>query len=230
MFVEVPARLLRDRALWLALAAFWGVFFVSLALGAASRSYCEAVVGPDVLASLERAYASPARGRDGNAGSFATGIYVIHNAGIGLRCFAGGLFFGIGGLVITVSNAVQLGAIFGHMLVGSSRGNFVEFVTAHGPFELTAIVFSAAAGMRLGFSLVATGGLSRSASLRRAVREATPTMAAAVVLFCLAAMIEGFLSPSSAPYAVKAAVAIASTLLLLGYVVGLGWMGNRSAA
>jgi len=88
-------------------------------------------------------------------------------------------------------------------------------------------VFSAAAGMRLGFSLVSTGGLSRLAALRQAANEAMPAMGVAVVLFCLAALIEGFLSPSSAPYAVKAAVAIISSLLLVFYVVGLGLVARR---
>jgi uncharacterized membrane protein SpoIIM required for sporulation len=222
MFVVVPRRLVHDRALWLAFAIFWGIFLASLALAVPSRAYREQVVGPDALDSLEQSFSEPVRGRSGNASGAMSGFYVIHNAGIGLRCFAGGLVFGVGGLVITVSNAVQLGAMFGHMFTVPARGNFIEFVTAHGPFELTAIVFSAAAGMRLGFSLVATGGLARGASLRRAVGEATPTMALAVILFCLAAIIEGFVSPSNAPYAAKAGVAAVSTILLAGYVFGLG--------
>jgi hypothetical protein len=49
---------------------------------------------------------------------------------------------------------------------------------------------------------------------------------AALVLFVLAAGIEGFLSPSSAPYAIKAAVAILSCVLLLFYFVVLG-LRNR---
>jgi uncharacterized membrane protein SpoIIM required for sporulation len=159
-----------------------------------------------------------------------SGFYVIHNAGIGLRCFAGGLLLGVGGLFITVSNALQLGVMFGYMFTSPSRDNFIEFVTAHGPFELTAIVFSAAAGMRLGFSIIATGGLSRGASLRKAVGEATPTMAVAVILFCLAAIIEGFVSPSPLPYAAKAAVAAVSTLLLVVYVFGLGLSGGAARA
>jgi uncharacterized membrane protein SpoIIM required for sporulation len=230
MFHNVPRRLLGDRALWLAFAIFWGIFFASLALGVASRTYCEQVLGPDVLASLEHSFSQPPRQRGGNVGSAMSGFYVFHNAGIGLRCFAGGLVFGVGGLFITVSNSVQLGAMFGYMLTVDQRDNFLEFVTAHGPFELTAIVFSAAAGMRLGFSLIATGGLSRGASLRRAVGEATPTMAAAVILYCLAAIIEAFLSPSSAPYAVKAAAAVVSAAILLFYVFGLGLMGRESRA
>jgi uncharacterized membrane protein SpoIIM required for sporulation len=230
LFVHVPRRLVADRALWLAFAIFWGIFLASGALGYASRNYCEQVIGADALASLEHSFSKPVRRNSADMSSAASGFYVINNAGIGLRCFAGGLILGVGGLFITVSNAVQLGAVFGYMFTVDSRGNFIEFVTGHGPFELTAIVFSAAAGMRLGFSLIATGGLARGASLRRAVREATPTMAAAVILFCLAALIEGFLSPSPAPYAVKAGVAIASSAILLFYVFGLGLMGSTPRA
>ena len=230
LFVHVPRRLLRDRALWLAFAIFWGIFLAAGALGYSSRSFCEQVVGADALASVEHSFAKPVRRNTADVGSAASGFYVIHNAGIGLRCFAGGLILGVGGLFITVSNALQLGVIFGYMLTVDSRDNFLEFVTGHGPFELTAIVFSAAAGMRLGFSLIATGGLSRGASLGRAVREATPTMAVAVILFCLAAVIEGFLSPSPAPYAVKAAVAGISVAILLFYVFGLGLLGGTPRA
>ena len=49
---------------------------------------------------------------------------------------------------------------------------------------------------------------------------------AAVVLFCLAAVIEGFLSPSAAPYPVKAGVALVSSAILLFYVVVLGLRGR----
>ncbi len=230
LFHEVPRRILFDRTVWLAFAVFWGIFFAAFALGYTSRAFCEEVVGVDALTSLEESFSKPITGRNASASSAMGGFYVIHNAGIGLRCFAGGLLLGVGGLFITVSNALQLGTMFGYMFTVDARDNFITFVTAHGPFELTAIVFSAAAGMRLGFSLIATGGLSRGASLRRAVDEATPTMATAVVLFCFAALIEGFLSPSGAPYAVKAAIAILSTLVLFFYVFVLGWLGRDTRA
>ncbi len=227
VFVVLPRRLLRDRALWLAMAVFWGIFFFSFFLGYRSREYCEHIVGAGTLGQMQDSFAKAPVGREGDVGGVMAGFYIIHNAGIGLRCFTAGLIFGVGGLFITISNAVQLGAMFGFMLTVEERGNFLQFVTAHGPFELTAIVFSAAAGMRLGFSLVSTGGLSRLAALRQAANEAMPAMGVAVVLFCLAALIEGFLSPSSAPYAVKAAVAIISSLLLVFYVVGLGLIARE---
>jgi uncharacterized membrane protein SpoIIM required for sporulation len=222
MFYELPRRLLRDRALWLAFAVFWGVFGLALMLSYSSRDFTQEVVGEAAMAQIQEMYSGPVFGRNPNASSLMAGFYVLNNASIGLQCFAGGLLLGVGGLYVTISNALQLGAIFGFMLTVPERQNFLQFVTAHGPFELTAIVFSAAAGMRLGFSLIATGGLSRAASLRLAAAQAVPTMGAAVILFCLAALVEGFLSPSGAPYPVKAGAAIASTVVLVLYVVGLG--------
>jgi uncharacterized membrane protein SpoIIM required for sporulation len=230
MFREVPRRLLFDRTLWLAFTIFWGIFFAAMALGYASRDFCEQVVGEAALETLESSFSETKWGRNADSSSAMGGFYVFHNAGIGLRCFASGLVLGVGGMFITVSNALQLGAMFGYMFTTDARGNFIEFVTAHGPFELTAIVFSAAAGMRLGFSLISTGGLSRGASLWKAVDEAVPTMGAAVVLFCLAAVIEGFVSPSAAPYPVKAGVALLSMAILFFYVVVLGWIGRDSRA
>jgi uncharacterized membrane protein SpoIIM required for sporulation len=106
--------------------------------------------------------------------------------------------------------------------------NFYQFVTAHAPFELTAIVLSGAAGMRLGFSMIFTRGLSRAASLRLAGRESIPTVSAAVILFVLAAIVEGFISPSELPYAIKAIVCALSSALLMFYFVMLGLQPNAS--
>ena len=99
----------------------------------------------------------------------------------------------------------------------------MEFVTAHGPFELTAIVLSAAAGMRLGFSLISTRGRSRLDSLKQNLKYVVPTLVAACLLFIGAALIEGFISPSDLPYAFKALVGGVCSALLLSYFVLLGW-------
>ncbi len=235
MFRVVPKQLYHDRFLRIAFVIFWGGFLASFFLASKYSmvpGYAKEIVGNDGLVQIEEMYTGlPFQERDYlDSGLFdidrsaAAGFYIFHNTSIGIRCFVMGLLFGVGGLFATVFNALYLGAIFGYMTTTPQgvQDNFFEFVTAHGPFELNAIVLSAAAGMRLGFSLVSTGGLTRVASLTKAGRESLPIMAVAVVLFFLAAMIEGFLSPSPAPYAVKALVAGLSTLLLLGYFVILG--------
>jgi uncharacterized membrane protein SpoIIM required for sporulation len=84
-------------------------------------------------------------------------------------------------------------------------------------------VISAGAGLRLGVSWLVTGGLTRAGALRNAGREAMPMMGAGVVLFLGAALIEGFISPSGLPYAVKAVVAVVCSGILMFYFVVLGF-------
>ena len=230
MLLRVPRRLLHDRTLWLAFCIFWGAFLAAAFCAYVSPRFTEEAVGREMMQSMEEMYAKPLARRNANEAGVMAGFYVQHNAGIGLQCFAAGLLIGVAGLFITASNAVILGAVFGHMATVPQRDNFFNFVTAHGPFELTAIVLASAAGMRLGFSIVDTRGQTRIASLRRAGREALPAMCASIILFGLAAIIEGFISPTELPYAVKAAVALISTVLLLAYVFVLGTRREVSRA
>ncbi len=227
LLVEVPRRLFSDNCLRLAFCIFWGVFLLAAAMACTNPGFAEGIINKNMMAQLEEMYAEPMAGRNANIGGFMTGFYQSHNTTIGLRCFAFGLLFGVGGLFETVFNAALLGAVFGYMTTVPQGDNFFHFVTAHGPLELTAVVLSAAAGMRLGFSLVDTRGLTRAASLRRASGEAMPTMGAAMVMFLLAALIEGFLSPSAAPYWIKAVVAVVSAGMLTFYFVILGYPRGR---
>ena len=80
------------------------------------------------------------------------GFYIQHNTTIGLQCFAWGLFFGLGSLYELLSNGDRSsGRSSATWRTSPHAANFFTFVTAHGPFELTAIVFSGAAGLRLGY-------------------------------------------------------------------------------
>ena len=75
-------------------------------------------------------------------------------------------------------------------------------------------MLSAAAGLRLGWALLDTRGWSRLESLQRTAPEALATAGLATVLFILAAFLEGFVSPSTLPYATKAGVAVATAAAL----------------
>ena len=222
IFDRLPRRLFHDGYLRLAFVLFWGFFLASMYLGYASDGFAERVVGEDELRSMEDMHSDSTQGRDVDEGLGAVGFYIRHNTSIGLQCFGLGLLFGVGGIFITISNAVSLGTVFGHMATLTTETDFWEFVTAHGPFELTGIVVMSAAGMRLGFSIVATGGYTRGESLRRAGREAFPTIILGMFLFGGAAVIEGLISPSSLPYWTKALVATACSALLVFYFVLLG--------
>jgi uncharacterized membrane protein SpoIIM required for sporulation len=228
LLVEVPQRLFADNYLRLSFCIFWGVFLLSAFMAFTQPGHAERLAGKEFISMVEEMHSQPPQGkpgmpgRRGDASQAMVGFYIFNNTTIGLRCFAFGLLLGVGGLYETLFNAALLGAVFGHMANVPDRQYFFQFVTAHSVFELTAIVLSAAAGMRLGFSLILTRGATRLASLRRAGREAMPIMGATMVMFTLAALIEGFLSPSPAPYWIKAMVAVVSAGLLMFYFVILG--------
>lgn len=226
LFEKVPRRLFHDKYLRISAALFWGGFLLSAFLASHYSPYqqfAEQVIGKEQMMMYEQMYVDAPGANTGGGNVVAAAFYIMHNASIGLRCFAMGMFFGVGGMFAIAFNAVFLGAVFGHMSTTAQSDNFFNFVTAHGPFELTAIVMSGAAGMRLGFAIVYTNGLTRLDSVKAAARQALPTMMAAVLLFIGAAFIEGLLSPSAAPYEFKALVAMLTTLLLLVYLIGMGY-------
>jgi uncharacterized membrane protein SpoIIM required for sporulation len=220
IFREVPARLRADPALRLAAVWFWGLFLITALVGAAQPDLAARLAGQGMLDQVEQSYEKSVEGARGDGGDAAmAGFYIMHNAGIGLSCYAWGLLFGLGSLWTLASNAITLGTIFGHMATVPQAGNFFTFVTAHGPFELTAIVFSGAAGLRLGSGWIDTGGRSRLASLHHQAVRSLPIAGAAVILFVLAAFLEGFVSASTLPYSAKASIAVATALMLVAYLM-----------
>lgn len=230
---DTPRVIFNDNSVRLAAALFWLPFLASMFLASDYSpvpSFAEEVVGREQLANCEAMHADSFEDRGGSGSAEKSGFYIWHNTTIGFRCFIWGLLFGVGGMFETLSNAVQIGAMFGYMTTVPSNQYFFEFVTAHGPFELTAVVLAAGAGMKMGFALVSTGGLRRRDSLMESARKALPIMYASMALFVGAAFIEGFLSPTTLPYAIKAFVGMICTLLLLGYFVVLGFHQQFAAA
>lgn len=230
LFVDVPSRLFRDIYLRIALILFWTLFLGSCLLAFNNPEFSKQIAGESMLLEMEQMYSQPIGGRDSDTGSVMAGFYMFNNTSIGLRCFASGIFLGVGSILVMAFNAIFLGSIFGHMAGSSFAENFFTFVTAHGPFELTAVAMSAGAGLRLGFSVVDTRGLSRGDSLRREAPKAFEIACVAAILFFLAAFIEAYVSPSALPYSSKAAVALVTALLLIVYVVGLGWKETATDA
>lgn len=246
-FFDAPRWLISDAAFWVALVLFWGPFLTCEMMARNNPDFAQSVVGPFALAEMESTYSDSFDEMDPFDRISMAAFYAQHNGGIGLQCFALGALGCLPGLFILLSNAVHLGVIFGYMtgpeVSPEITAHFTEFTTAHGPFELTAIVLSAAAGLRIGFGFIKTNGYSRLDSARRAAIQAAPAMTAAFLLFCFAGLIEAFVSPMPlkffeaagiAPLAVKKTVAALSTLVLVLYIGGLGafslWSRSKFAA
>jgi uncharacterized membrane protein SpoIIM required for sporulation len=230
LFQTAPRRLRSDPALRISALAFWVPFLFTALLAAGREDFARQVIGEKNLESLDHLYSQPLTERkDGmeRNDTMMTGLYIANNTSIGLRCFAWGILFGLGSLYQILYNAIVLGSSFGYMTTRPHWVNFYTFVTAHSSFELTAIVISGAAGLRLGWGLIDTQGQSRIASLKREAANALPAVGTAAVLFLLAALIEGYVSASALPYWVKAAVALISAAGIIVYL-SLGGRDRRA--
>ena len=86
----------------------------------------------------------------------ASGI-ITNNVRVAIACFAGGIFLGVGSLVLLAFNGLAIGASAGHFANVGLLDYLLEFIVGHGALELFAIWVAGAAGFLLGRSVVAPG-------------------------------------------------------------------------
>ena len=146
--------------------------------------------------------------------------YIIsNNVRVAAACFAGGVFLGVGSLILLALNGVAMGIVGGHFANMGLFGYLMEFIVGHGVLELFAIWVAGAAGFLLGMSILVPGRLTRSEALVRSGRRAVRMIAATTLLLLLAGLIEGFLSAGDHGFDYRAAVSGASVVLLLLYLL-----------
>ncbi|PHS18361.1 MAG: hypothetical protein COA78_02520 [Blastopirellula sp.] len=252
LIFEVPSHIFHDRCVQVCFCLFWSVFLMCGYLASGSDStFADQIVGAEQLDMMSEMHSRSVGNSGFTPSAYMSARYIQHNTSIGLQCFALGITV-IGGLGVLLSNASTLGTVFGYMaspnVPDDVSNNFFEFVTAHGPFELTAIILSAGAGLRLGMALINPRfrdaelkeheqpniendlfdkmrmlTFNRIDSLKIAARRALPIMGSAAVMFGLAAMIEAWISPSPLPLIFKQMIAVTSSGMLTIYFILLGF-------
>jgi uncharacterized membrane protein SpoIIM required for sporulation len=90
-----------------------------------------------------------------------------------------------------IFNGVLLGTIGGLMVGAGNWRGFLELVTGHGVLELSCIVVAGAAGLRLGWALVAPGYRTRAESARLAARESVAIALGTAPWLVAAGIVEG---------------------------------------
>jgi uncharacterized membrane protein SpoIIM required for sporulation len=211
---------------------FFGPLVVLTAALQRYPDFAYVIIPPEQIESFDEMYGKGAEklGRRREAGDDAVmfGFYIWNNVRIGFQTFAGGILFGVGALFYLLFNGLFIGTVSGYVVYAGFATNFFSFVAGHSAFELSAIALCGAAGLRLGYGLVAPGRLKRGDALRRAAREALPLVIGAAGMLVLAAGIEAFWSPrTEIPPPVKYAVGGIFWLVTLSYFT---FMGRSRAA
>lgn len=148
------------------------------------------------LAQFEKMY-DPANahiGRSSGTDVQMFGFYVMNNVSIAFRTFASGLVFGVGAIYVLAANGLIIGGVAGHLTAIGYGGPFWRFVVAHSAFELTALVISGGAGLRLGLTLLAPGRQRRGPAMVAAGWIGAQLALGAFAMLVVAAFIEAFWS------------------------------------
>jgi uncharacterized membrane protein SpoIIM required for sporulation len=162
-----------------------------------------------ILEEMKQAY-SEAPLRTGAENIYMSGFYISNNVTIAFASFVLGLTFGLLTIYLIFYNAVVTGGVLGLVTASGYGRNIFSFIIAHSALELLGICLAAGAGLAIGVSLIRSGEEKRSLVLVRKAREVVPLFLMAGVFITTAAFIEGFVSASPVPLAVKIAIAAAS--------------------
>ena len=187
------------------------------------------LIAPEQVRQMEEMYDPGARRigrfseRDSADDWMMFGYYIMNNIGIAFQTFASGLLFGLGSLFFLLYNGLVIGAIAGHLTRIGYSETFWSFVIGHGAFELTAIALAGAAGLKLGWALLAPGRLRRSEALRLAASQAIQLVAGVILFLLIAAFIEAYWSSMTyASATTKYTVGAGLWLLVIAYFLFAG--------
>jgi uncharacterized membrane protein SpoIIM required for sporulation len=155
------------------------------------------------------------------ASSFALKVWV-NNSWVAAQCIAFAIVLGIPIPSLLFQNAANLGVIAGLMFNAGKGGILLGLLIPHGLLELTAVFLAAAAGMRLGWSVISPGNRPRTQVLAEQGRAVVSVAVGLAVILLVSGLIEAMVTPSPLPTFVRILIGVLAEAAFLGYVVHFG--------
>lgn len=154
------------------------------------------------------------------ASHFAAQVWV-NNAWVTALCLALGVL-GLPVVYLLFSNLENLAIIGSIMIRHGHAGHFWGLILPHGMLELTAVFVAGGVGLRLFWSWVEPGALTRTQSLAHEGRTAGTVALGLVAVLFVSGCIEAFVTPSPLPTWARIGIGVLAEAAFLAYVFVLG--------
>jgi uncharacterized membrane protein SpoIIM required for sporulation len=154
------------------------------------------------------------------ASHFALQVW-INNAWVSALCIA----FGILGLpvIYLLYNNIERIAIIGSIMHHHDQGqHFWGLLVPHGLLELTVVFVAGGVGLRLFWSWIEPGELTRTQSIAREGRTAGTVSLGLACVLVVSGVIEAFVTPSGLPTWARVGIGITAELAFFAYVFVVG--------
>lgn len=142
-----------------------------------------------------------------------------NNIRVSFMAFALGLFFGIGSIIIMITNGLLLGGLAAIFHSAGYPALFWSLILPHGGIELLCIFIAGGGGLILGYALINPGRYFRNERLAAEGMDAIKLLTGTIPLFILAALIETYITPAKISYETKFIIATAVTSVVVYYLL-----------
>ena len=193
------------------LAALWGLAITSLRPGLGIT-----FLGPEAIAGLAEGRMWTESLVSAVPPAVSSSTIATNNISVALTAWSGGILAGLVPLYVVLLNGLLLGSILGVTMQYSMAGELLEFISAHGPLEISLILVAAGAGLGIGRAVVVASDKPRSLAVRDAARDALTVLLGCVPWFVVLAVVEVLISPSpNLPPSFKLAVGLSLETLFM---------------
>ncbi|HMU81473.1 MAG TPA: stage II sporulation protein M [Microthrixaceae bacterium] len=159
--------------------------------------------------------------RSDAAQNFA-GQVTVNNAFVAFLTFALGVVPVLGPVSVLFNNGLNVGVMGAVMHHAGEGPQFWGLILPHGLLEIASILVAGGAGLQLSWAMIAPGDRTRAAALKDAGLRSVVIVIGLVVCFVVAGFIEGFVTPSELPTAMRIGIGVSVLALFVAYIVGFG--------
>ena len=143
---------------------------------------------------------------------------MLNNIKEALYAFIGGITAGVFTVFSLAKNGFVIGIVAAVIFSTNKPLPILSLLLPHGIIELTALFISGGAGLIMGAALISPGNLKRGDALKICSRKALRLFAGSVIMLIVAAVIEGFITPSILSVSVKLMFAFVTLVVLIIYM------------